>query len=49
LLRETLALMPNSLIEETLKSDNKNIDYKNLARLFDKNDNADPELIVKML
>jgi hypothetical protein len=50
LLRETLSLMPDSAIEESLRADpGKSIDFKSLAKLFDKNDNADPVLIAKML
>ena len=42
--------MPKEQIQETFKFDpEKNIDFKNVAKLFDKNDKTDPNLVSKML
>ena len=50
LLKETLKIMPKEQIQETFKFDpEKNIDFKNVAKLFDKNDKTDPNLVSKML
>ena len=50
LLSKTLLEMPEDVIKETFKFDpSKNVDFKNLASLFDKNPKTDPKLVSKML
>lgn len=50
LLGKTLLEMPEDVIKETFKFDpSKNVDFKNLATLFDKNPKTDPRLVSKML
>lgn len=42
--------MPVEMIKETFKFDpEKNVDFKNLATLFEKNPKTDPKLVSKML
>ena len=50
LLKETLENMPEEDIKETFKFDpEKNIDFKNLANIFDKNEKTDPNLVSKLI